>query len=389
MSLNSISGRIVFILLFVIAAPLMAGDNPSINLDWYGYVKLDASYDQNVTSHGNFAMWVLQRQGDEDDAQFNMTHKQTRLGLNARGEGYENVNVGGKLEFDLYGAGGAENKAELLLRHAYLSVQTGQFELLAGQSWDLISPLNPSTLNYPVMWGCGNFGYRRPQVRFTYTTQPNDETSIRFAGGFFRTIGDDLTPTFSLATEVADGSDDGTDAAIPSVQAIVDVNHKFASGASVRTGVSGLYGELKAEGTLGTNEKYHNRAVVGHLAVNFASGFGFAGEAFSGSNLGSYLGGIGNSSSFSGVRTRGGWAYGWIKAHSKVKVAAGYGVDDPDDDDLSTGNRSRNQSIFGNVQVTPVPLFTVGLELSRWETDYIDGETARSFRAQTSFQLNF
>lgn len=389
MHFNSNLGRISFVLLFVFAAPLMAGDSPSINLDWYGYVKLDASYDQNVTSHGNFAMWVNQQLGDEDDAQFNMTHKQTRFGMTAKGEGYENAKVGGKLEFDLYGANGAENKAALLLRHAYFTVQSGQFQLLAGQSWDLVSPLNPSTVNYPVMWGCGNFGYRRPQVRFTYTAQPGAETSVHLAGGFFRTIGDDLTPTFSLATEVADGSDDGTDAAIPSVQAIVDVNHQFASGTSVRAGVSGLYGELKAEGTLGTNEKYHSRTVVGHMAVNFASGFGFAGEVFTGSNLGSYLGGIANSSTIQGVHTRGGWAYGWVKPHNKVKLAAGFGVDNPDDEDLTTGKRSRNQSFFGNVQVTPIPLFTVGLELSQWETEYIDGEAAESFRAQTSFQLNF
>jgi hypothetical protein len=389
MRFHSNLGRLLIVLFFLIATPLLAGDNPRINLDWYGYVKLDASYDQNVTSHGNFAMWVLQKQGDDNDAQFNMTHKQTRFGMKAKGEGYENVKVGGNLEFDLYGSGGTENKAELLLRHAYMTVQTGQFQLLAGQSWDLISPLNPSTLNYPVMWGCGNFGYRRPQVRFTYTTQPSKETSIRFAGGLFRTIGSDLTPTFSLATEVSDGSDDGTDAAIPSVQAIVDVNHKFASGTSLRLGASGLYGELKSEGSLGTDQKYHSRAVVGHAAVNFASGFGFAGEVFNGSNLGSYLGGIANGNTINGVHSQGGWVYGLVKPHAKVKFAAGAGVDDPDDDDLSTGQRSRNQSFFSNVQVTPIPLFTVGFEVSQWETDYKDGEAAKSLRAQTSFLLNF
>jgi len=39
--------------------------------------------------------------------------------------------------------------------------------------------------------------------------------------------------------------------------------------------------------------------------------------------------------------------------------------------------------------VTPIPLFTMGLELSQWQTDYIEGEAAKSFRAQTSFFLNF
>ncbi len=364
-------------------------DKPEINLDWYGYVKLDAAYDQNVTSHGNFVMWVKPQTSDDDDAQFNMTHKQTRFGLNAKGTGYRNATVGGKVEVDLYGAGGTENKAALMLRHAYFTVQSGSFELLAGQGWDLISPLNPATLNYPVLWGCGNVGYRRPQVRLSYTYAAGENTKVKMAGGFFRTIGSDLTPTLSLTTEVSDGYDDGTDAAVPTVQGLIDVKHAFAGGTKLRAGVSGLYGEMKAEGNLGTSEKYDSRAVVGHLAVSFASGFGFSGEFFSGSNLGSYFGGIANNSTFDGVATKGGWVYGWIKPHAKVKVSAGAGVDDPDDADLAVAQRSQNSAFFGNLSVTPIPAFTVGFELSQWETSYVDGKDASTVRAQTSFVLDF
>ncbi len=379
----------IFALATSFAGPVIGKEKPEINLDWYGYVKLDASYDQNVTSHGNFTMWVLPQGSDDDDAQFNMTHKQTRFGLSAKGSGYKEAKVGGKVEVDLYGAGGTENKAALLLRHAYFTVQSGSFELLAGQSWDLISPLNPSTLNYPVLWASGNTGYRRPQLRLTYTLQPNAQTKVRMSGGFFRTIGSDLTPTLSLSTEVSDGYDDGTDAAIPTVQGIVDVNHAFASGTKLRAGVSGLYGEMKAEGSLGTSEKYSSSGVVGHFAVSFASGFGFSGEYFSGSNLGGYFGGIGNASTFDGVATKGGWAYGWVKPHAKVKFSAGAGLDDPDDKDLSSTQRSKNTSIFGNISVTPIPAFTVGFEVSQWETSYVDGDDASAVRAQTSFVLNF
>ena len=44
----------------------------------YGYIKLDAAYDQSKTDNGNYAYWVLPQ--DEDD-EFNMTSKQTRIGL--------------------------------------------------------------------------------------------------------------------------------------------------------------------------------------------------------------------------------------------------------------------------------------------------------------------
>lgn len=380
---------IALVLLLAVTATASANDKPSFDVDWYGYVKLDASYDQNLTSHGNFAMWVQPQASAENDEQFNMTHKQTRFGAVLNGQGYGPAAVMGKLEFDFYGSGGAENTAMLLLRHAFFSLQTGGFELIAGQTWDLIGPLNPVTLNYPVMWGCGNPGYRRPQIRLTYNVTPGDQTNVRLAGGVFRTIGSDLTPTLSLATEASDGSDDGTDAGIPTVQGLFDITHKLSSGASLQIGVSGLIGQLKAEGTLGTNETYHTQGVVGHLKLSFAGGFGIAGEAFTGTNLGSYNGGINNANTINGVDTKGGWGYLWFQPHAKVTLGAGGGMDDPDDATVYTNSRSKNQSYFGNIKFQPIPAVTLGVEVSQWETSYKNADLAKSMRAQTSFVLNF
>jgi hypothetical protein len=374
--------------LLLLCSFVSAKEKGSIELDWYGYFKLDASYDQNLTSHGNFAMWVNPKQV-EDDAQFNMTHKQTRFGVNVYGQGSRNVKVGGKLEFDMYGGAGAENKAALLLRHAYMTVETGSFQLLAGQSWDLISPLNPSTLNYPVLWGCGNIGYRRPQIRLSLNHNINEETSLQISTGFFRTIGSDLTPSLTLATETSDGSDDGTDAAIPSVQGLFDFNHKFSSGDKLRAGFGGSYGQLKAEGTLGSNEKYNSQGITAHLQMSFVRGFGFAGEYFSGSNMNEFLGGIANANTLEGISTSGIWVFGWVKPHAQVKLSGGYGMDDPDDNDLSSGDRSKNQSFFANLSWTPVKMFTVGVEASQWQTNYKDMDASKTFRLQTSFIFNY
>ncbi|MCP4705310.1 MAG: hypothetical protein GY865_11930, partial [candidate division Zixibacteria bacterium] len=105
---------ILFCLALFLASPVFGQNKPSIDLDWYGYFKLDAAYDQNQTSHGNFAMYV--KNNAEKDEQFNMTHKQTRFGVKASSNGYDNVKLGGQLEFDMYAGGGTENKALLLLR---------------------------------------------------------------------------------------------------------------------------------------------------------------------------------------------------------------------------------------------------------------------------------
>lgn len=384
------NGFLLFCTLLIAVGIAGANEKPSFDLNWYGYVKLDASYDQNPTSHGNFTMWVKPQSLDANDAQFNMTHKSTRFGFAAKGKGYENIAVGGKVEVDLYGSGGTENKAMLLLRHAFFTVQSGNFKLLAGQSWDLIAPLNPSTLNYPVLWGAGNIQYRRPQVSMFYTAKASECTTVGLAAGFFRTIGSDLTPTFSLATgEVADGSDDGTDAAIPSVQGRIELKHKSAAGTSIRFGASGLWGQLKSETTIGNSQKYESWAAVGHLMVAFSNGAGFSGEVFKGSNLGSYFGGVLNSNRIDGLAAAGGWASAWVKPHKKVKLTTGYSVDDPDDNDLSSGNRSKNQAIFGNIKYSVVPQVTVGVEITKWRTDYKDSDAAKALRVESSFIMNF
>jgi len=370
-----------------------ADDKPSLDLKWYGYFKLDGAYDQNLTSNGNFVMWIQPNDLEKNDHQLNMTINETRFGFNAIGNNFNNIKINGKLEFDLYagitGATIAENKPMLQLRHAYFSIEKGNIKLLAGQTWDMISPLNPSSLNYPVLWGCGNIGYRRPQLSLWLTLKPSTKTELTMASGIFRTIGTDLTPTFTLSLgEASDGSDDGTDAAIPSVQALVEVKHNLASGGHVRFGVSGLYGSLKAETTLGNYEEYSSWTTVAHLSVAPIPSFGLSGEAYTGSNLGSYFGSILRSSEVNGLRTVGGWLSTWAQVTKKVQISAGYGQDNPDDRDFTSG-RSKNSCVYGNLRYTVVPQVTVGLELSDWRTYYKNAEMAKNFRVQTAFILNF
>lgn len=371
----------------------MADDQQSFQAKLYGYIKLDGSFDRNITSHGNFVMWVNPRLTGEDDAQFNMTANQSRIGVNLKGEGFGETQVNGKIEFDLYGgvsgATVAQNKALLMLRHAYFTIQSGNTRLLAGQSWDLVSPLNPGTLNYPVLWGCGNIGYRRAQLTLSQTLPVNEKMSATIAGGAFRTIGDDLTPSITLAAgETADGQDDGTDAAIPSVQGRLDVKYTFSKSSNLNWGVSGLWGRLHAATNLGNSKSYESWGAMGHLAVTFSPAMGFSGEIFTGKNLGSYFGGILQKSTVDGVAATGGWASAWWQAGSRVKFSAGLGIDDPEDSDLTSG-RSRNSSVFGNVTYALLPQAKVGFELSHWQTDYLGEESAENLRGQTSFILNF
>jgi hypothetical protein len=387
----------IMMLTICLSAVADAGDKPAFDLKWYGYLKLDGSYDQNVTSHGNFAMWVNPQTYNKDDEQFNMTANETRMGFKLDNTDARDIKLHGQLEFDLYASVGggtvAENKGMLQLRHAYFSVQKNNTTLLAGQTWDLISPLNPSTLNYPVLWGCGNIGYRRPQVTLMQAFEVGNNTNAVVAGGFFRTIGTDLTPTlgWTLAdsNETSDGADDGTDAGIPSFQGRLDITHKLASGATVRFGASGHWGQLKAETNHGNYNTYESWVAAGHLMVSFKSGMGVSGEVWQGSNIGSYFGGILNNSTVDGAEAFGGWGSLWFKPAPKVQLSAGFGMDDPEDEQLASDSRAKNQCYYSNVRYSIASSATVGIEVSQWETEYKDADTIKNLRLQTSFILNF
>ncbi len=377
-----------------LATAAAAAQKPAFEWNWYGSLKLDGAYDQNLTSNGNFTMWVEPTLPDNNDQQFNMTANATRFGVLAQSTRYEKVDITGNIEFDLYagsfsGPTVEDNNPMLLLRQAYFNMKWHNTQVTAGQTNDLVSPLEPNMLNYGELWGCGNIGYRRPQISAAYTVNATPTTDVTFAGGFFRTIGSDLTPTFSLSLgETQDISDDGTDAAIPSMQALFDVHHDLPSGGEVRVGASGLYGSLKAETNLGNFEKYESWAFATHLMVTTPGGAGVAGEFFTGSNLQSYFGGVLNDSRIDGVNAMGGWVSGWFLPTPEVKLTGGFGIDDPSNDDVVSG-RTQNRCIYGNINYSFVPQVTLGLELSQWQTQYVGGNNADNFRVQTSMALTF
>jgi len=380
-------------LILCFGAVAMADDQPAFNVNWYGAVKVDGSYDKNLTSHGNFSMWVEEQTVDESDQQFNMTANATRLGIKADNNNKNKFDINGQLEFDLFagsfGPDLQENNPMLQLRHAFLSIARDNLKVVAGQTNDLVSPLDPSMLNYASLWGCGNIGYRRPQISMSYTHPAAENTNVTMAGGFFRTIGSDLTPTFSLAAnESRDATDDGTDAAIPSMQALVEINHQSPSGTYLRMGVSGLYGKLRAETNLGNSQTYESWAASGHMMIATPSNMGISGEIYFGANLQSYMGSVLNESQINGLNTVGGWVSGWIQPQPQIRINAGMGIDAPDNEEL-TGDRFQNRCVFTNVNYNLIPELTVGFEVSHWETRYANDQRAENVRAQTSLSLNF
>ena len=120
----------------------------------YGILWANAVEETGRTTPGNYTLYVS-RPRENDNADCYVDARSTRLGIDVLGPQipfFDCAQSGGKVEVDFQRMIDVENKPSLLLRHAYLEVKNQDFRLLAGQTWDVISPLCPGVLFYSVGW---------------------------------------------------------------------------------------------------------------------------------------------------------------------------------------------------------------------------------------------
>jgi len=358
----------------------------SLDIQLYGFLKVDAAYDNSRTTTGNYILYVDPDTGKHHDDEFNLTANETRLGVLINGPEDGRMKTSGRVEFDFYGSLAAENKAKIQLRHAYVQMEwpDRDLTLLAGQTWDVISPLIPTTLNYTVLWDVGNIGYRRPQVRLTKDHQLNDEVSLKFEGAISRTIG-------RLDATV---SESGEDAGFPTVQGRVAVTFPWLLAGDTTIGVSGHRGREEYDTSATTNVDHDTWSINVDLVQPIRSWVTLKAEAFTGENLSSYLGGIGqgvNNATNKEISSKGGWAAASFGPWDDWSFTAGISIDDVDSDDMvgDTRGRTLNRAVFANAIRTLNEHASVGFELSQWRTDYKGSGDADDVRLQAAVKYKF
>jgi hypothetical protein len=367
----------------------------SVPVRLYGYVKLDASWDDSRVSDGNFARWVESEDTNKNDSEFNMTARQTRLGLKFGKQEVDGVGVSGLVEIDFYGNGNvvSENKPEPMLRHAYMELDWAghDFKLLAGQTSDVIGPLNPDTLNYTVLWWNGNTGYRRPQIRLTKGFAFDGLLQrVELQAAATRNIGHDGP---------FDPGDTGEDAGGPGLQWRAAASFDLLTDKPTVLGVSGSWHaeEYDLDNEDDDSEDFDSNSINLDLTLPVFDWLSFKAELYCGKNLDTFLGGVGqgvNATTIEEVSSKGGWASATmtarkIEALKDFTFNVGVGLDDPDNGDLNDGDRSRNLGYFGNAVYAINRLASVGAEVTRLQTDYIGQDEADATRVQLSFVYKF
>jgi hypothetical protein len=355
----------------------------TLDIQFYGYVKLDAAWDSSRVTTGNYILYG--DRGGAGDDEFNLTAKQTRLGLKITGPTVGSMKTSGVVETDFYGSAGAENKANVLLRLAYMQLDwpDDKFSILAGQAPDVISPLLPYTLNYTVLWDAGNIGYRHPQFRLTKGLSLGNDMTLELAGAISRTIGDVEGTTLA-----------GEAAGFPTLQGRAGLTFPLLRYKPTTVGISGHWGQEKYP-----DERIDSWSVNLDVLQPICPVVTIKGELYVGANLDDYFGGIGQGVRLvaldhttlyeNAIADRGGWCAVTLGPWDAFTFNVGAGLDDVDNDDVSTGARTSNWSVFANAVYALNKNVDIGLELSQWRTDYKNADDVDDTRIQGSFIYKF
>ena len=344
----------------------------------YGFVRFDAVFDDSKLSHHQYPNWVKSEPpGAEDNGNLTIHPRLTRVGARfAPVELDENSEISGVIEADFQN-GGSESRQILRLRKAYFNLKKGDWHFLAGQTWDLISPLFPAANNDGMMWNTGNLGDRHPQARLTFKP-----------GAFSAAVALGQTGAIDKKDLDNNGILDGWESMMPFLQARVGIEQKkFKAGAWAHRG-----SEKTATPVAGKSSDFTSAVVGLDFSVSPAERLTVEGEGWTGSNLSDIRGGIGqgvNTQTGEEIPSSGGWVHVLVKPSEGWKLYVGAMMDTPDEEAVPEGGRTRNQAVYLVNRYRPWKSFQAAIEYLHWTTEYKGVDDGTANRVDLHFTWNF
>jgi hypothetical protein len=340
------------------------GDGVALTL--YGQASVEVIWTSTPTVSRTFPMYVESRP-NEPRSTYTVTAQSTLLGFSIEGPAVGSFDTGAEIAFDFHGGSPVDNEFGAYFLFGYGELQNSDWRFLFGLNTDVLAPVAPEVLNWGGLIQAGNIGGPgvRGQVRGErYFRSPNSLWTVT------------LATTQPVITGFAlDAEDVGQDAGVPNLEGRVSAafgRERDGGSRTLEIGLSSAFGGIRsARGDDPTSVK-DTWAVALDASVGGRRA-GLRGELWTGQAIGSYQGAIGQSGNdnFDVIRATGGWAQAYIEFMPAVRVLAGYGLDDPRDEDLTSGQRARNEVAFGTLIWEPVPVIRLGYEVSAFVTDYV------------------
>lgn len=213
-------------------------DTEKNKLQLTGFFKFDAVYQDAGVNGLTIPRYAVAGDGN---AYLSATH--SRIGFKYVGTPLANgMAVSAVLEMDFLDTT-SPTQMKPRFRQGFFSLQKDKHTVLFGQTWDLFSPLGPTTLmTNGYLWQTGNLGFRHAQVRYSYSA-----------------------PRLDFAISVSDPASSGGWAAMtPVLQARFTL--KLGAGNKYQLGLSGIYGRENASGA---NIPFKNKVNISGLGLDW------------------------------------------------------------------------------------------------------------------------
>jgi len=363
---------VIFIIGLVLIPVVHAQEAAKPKFDPGGWLKVDGYFIRGGVNSLDGPRWAV----DDNDVNgtvntFTGTIQNTRFWL-----GYGDLRLSDKVTSNFYGEidlinlgdipdSSKYNSNQIRFRLLYADLNFPSHSWRIGQAWDIFSPLNSTTFNTngDFRFG-GNAGYRRPQVRWTSSSDQS-----RFTG--------QLSVNANLA--MTDGQNSGEDSGYPVLMG--RLAYGFAGGGEKKAtvGVSGVWGKEEVDGLVDDADQY---ALGLDLDLPISEKISFMGEIQSGKNTDAYKFGEGiNLTTGNEIGTTSGWGQILYRIDEKYLFAGYLGIEDIDSGDLNNGDREGNTVLAVHFRYDFLKVCAVGFEYEHFDTSYkgTSDETADLF----------
>jgi hypothetical protein len=263
----------------------------------------------------------------------------------------------------------SNSRAALRIRHAYVRLQKGDWHVLMGQTWDVISPIFPSLNADTVMWNAGNTADRRPQIRVGYEPKrgKGQWSFVGMVGASGAVDGQDLD---------GDGFRDGEGSKTPTVQA--RIGYMAASRVPGQNWSAGIWGHLAHQEVnrffVAGQSNFSSHLVGADLSLPLSKRLRLQGEIWTGQNLSDVRGGIGqgiNVPTGKEVSAKGGWVEASYRVNPRYLFNIGTTLDQPDSSDLTAASaRTRNSTLYLTNRYSLGNGLSLGFDYAYWRTKF-------------------
>ncbi len=327
-----------------ISADVVLMDTEKSKFSFYGFVKLDAGYQDGGVNSMTVARYATAGQGN-----LFLNAANSRFGFKFSGAPLDSgLKIGGSLEFDLLDTA-TPNQMKIRTRQAFFSLQKGNSTFVFGQAWDVFSPLGPTTLNTNgFLWQVGNLGFRHAQVRYSLGL-----------------------PRLDFSISVSDpASGNGWKSKLPVLQSRLAL--KLAEKGKIQLGISAAYGKEKTENTAPLYSSNVNAmGICFDWILPLVKSLTLKGEFALGENLANFLGraGVYNNVAamkFEAKKSNSLWAE-LVYVKKEWTAWAGYSFESLTTESQLTANELKDTScILAGIQYAIGSGVTVGMEYSRF-----------------------